>query len=87
MFAYFHGMLKGGAAIYYDEEIEVETLETREGFTKVEITFQNEVHREKNYKFNKFFSFGFVKKIGIKNCPRYPNFRGNSYDCFVSICR
>ncbi|NMA87032.1 MAG: chemotaxis protein, partial [Tissierellia bacterium] len=64
MFAYFHGMLKG-AAIYYDEEIEVETLETR-GFTKVEITFQNEVHREKNYKFNKFFSFGFVKKLELK---------------------
>src|SRR5699024_6515398 len=61
----FHGMLKG-AAMYYDEEIEVDTLETREGFTRVEITFQNEIYTEKSYKFNKFFSFGCIRKLELK---------------------
>ena len=65
MFPYFHGMLKG-AAMYYNEEIKVNTLETKEGFTKVEITFQDEIYKEKNYTFNKFFSFGFVKKLELK---------------------
>lgn len=65
MFAYFHGMLKG-AAIYYDEDIKVETLETRESFTKIAITFQEEIHSQKVYRFNKFFSFGFIKKLETK---------------------
>ena len=65
MFAYFHGMLKG-AAIYYDEEIKVETLETKENFTKVSIIFQEEIYREKSYGLNKFFSFGFIKKLETK---------------------
>lgn len=65
MFAYFHGMLQG-AALYYGEEIEVETLETRENFTKIAISFQDEIYREKTYGFNKLLSFGIFRKLESK---------------------
>lgn len=65
MFAYFHGMLKG-AALYYNEEIEVETLETRENFMKIAITFENEIYEKKTYRLNKILSLGSFKKIETK---------------------
>lgn len=65
MFGYFHGMLKG-AAIYYDEDIEVEILETSKGFTKIAISFEEDIYSQKAYKFNKFFSFGFIKGLETK---------------------
>lgn len=68
MFGYFHGMLEG-AAKYYKEDIQVETLEKSDGYTKISITFQEEVYNKKVYGFNKFLSFGFIKnfegKIGL----------------------
>src|SRR5690554_47471 len=36
MFGYFHGMLEG-AAKYYKEDIQVETLEKSDGYTKISI--------------------------------------------------
>lgn len=65
MFAYFHGMLKG-AALYYDEDIHVEVLETNSGFTKIAIDFEEEIYSKKDYKFSKLFSFGFIKKLETK---------------------
>lgn len=65
MFGYFHGLLQG-ASNYYNENIDVEVLEEREGFSKVCITFQDEVYSKKVYKLNKLFSFGFIKNFEVK---------------------
>ncbi len=62
MFSYFHGMLEG-AAKYFNEEIKVETLEKTEDFTKIAITFSEEIYYQKKFKFNKALSFGFIKSI------------------------
>lgn len=65
MFGYFHGMLEG-ASKYYEEDIKVEILEKDQGFTKISITFQEEIYNKKVYKLNKLLSFGFVKDFGAK---------------------
>lgn len=68
MFAYFHGMLEG-ASKYFKEDIQVETLEKGDSYTKISITFPEEVYNRKVYRLNKFLSFGFIKgfeaKIGL----------------------
>ncbi len=62
MFPYFLGMLEG-AAMYFDEKIQVETLEKTNSFMKVAITFPNEIYLQKNFPFNKILSLGFIKSI------------------------
>ncbi len=62
MFAYFHGMLEG-AAMYFKEDIKVETLEKTGDFTKIAITFPEEIYLEKKYLFNKALSLGFIKSV------------------------
>lgn len=62
MFSYFHGMLEG-AAMYFKEDIKVETLEKTEDFTKISITFPEEIYLEKKYLFNKVLSFGVLKSM------------------------
>lgn len=68
MFGYFHGMLEG-ASKYYKEDINVETLEKQNNFTKISITFPQEIYNKKTYKLNRLLSFGFIKsfeaKVGI----------------------
>lgn len=65
MFGYFHGMLEG-ASRYYGEDIQVDTLEKDDGITVVSITFEEEIYNKKVYNFNKFLSFGFIKKLELK---------------------
>lgn len=62
MFPYFHGMLEG-AAKYFKEDINIETLEKTEDFTKISITFPNEIYYQKKFRFNKALSFGFMKNM------------------------
>ncbi|WP_313755653.1 heme NO-binding domain-containing protein [Tissierella sp.] len=62
MFPYFHGMLEG-AAKYFKEDIIVETLEKTENFTKIAITFTEEIYYQRKFRFNKLLSFGFIKNI------------------------
>lgn len=62
MFAYFHGMLEG-AAMYFNEDIKIETLEKTKSFTKLAISFPNEIYVEKNFGLNKALSLGFIKSI------------------------
>lgn len=62
MFPYFHGMLEG-AAKYFKEEIKVETLEKTADFTKIAITFSEEIYYQKKYRLNKALSFGFIKNM------------------------
>ncbi|WP_406242769.1 heme NO-binding domain-containing protein [Tissierella carlieri] len=62
MFPYFHGMLEG-AAKYFKEDINIETLEKTEDFTKISITFPDEIYYQKKFRFNKALSFGFMKNM------------------------
>ncbi|MGJ0846827.1 heme NO-binding domain-containing protein [Tissierella praeacuta] len=62
MFPYFHGMLEG-AAKYFKEDITVETLEKTEDFTKIAITFTEEIYYQRKFIFNKLLSFGFIKSM------------------------
>lgn len=65
MFPYFHGMLEG-AAKYFKEDILVETLEKTNDFTKIAITFPEEIYLEKKFIFNRALSLGFMKNFEAK---------------------
>lgn len=62
MFSYFHGMLEG-AAKYFKEDIKVETLEKTNDFTKISITFPQEIYYQRKFRFSKALSFGFIKNM------------------------
>ncbi|WP_077368148.1 heme NO-binding domain-containing protein [Anaerosalibacter sp. Marseille-P3206] len=62
MFSYFHGMLEG-AAKYFGENIEVETLEKTNDFTKIAITFSEEIYYQRKFRLNKILSLGFIKNM------------------------
>ncbi len=65
MFGYFHGMLKG-AAKYFNESINVEVVEKTQTFTKIHITFTEQIYEYKKYRINKLLSLGFIKGFEIK---------------------
>jgi len=65
MFDYFYGMLKG-AAKYFNEDIDVKEAERTNDFTRVLITFPEQIYEYKTYKFNKILSLGFIRKFEIK---------------------
>ncbi|MGF7060828.1 heme NO-binding domain-containing protein [Brassicibacter mesophilus] len=65
MFGYFHGMLEG-AAKFYNENITVETIEKTDDFTRIHITFAEQIYYFKKYRFNRLLSFGFIKKFELK---------------------
>ncbi len=65
MFGYFHGMLKG-AARYYNENINVDIVEKSDDFTKIHITFPEQIYDFKQYRISKLLSFGFIKKFEAK---------------------
>lgn len=62
MFSYFLGMLEG-AAIYFKEDIEVDTLEKTDDFLKLAITFPEEIYYKRNFIFNKALSLGFINNM------------------------
>lgn len=65
MFGYFEGMLIG-ASQFYNEKIDIETIEKTKDFMKIHITFPEEIYEHKDYKFNKALSFGFIKNLETK---------------------
>lgn len=65
MFGYFHGMLRG-AAKYYNENINIDVVEKSEDFTKIHITFPEQIYFHKKYKINKLLSLGFMRKFEAK---------------------
>ncbi len=65
MFGYFRGMLEG-ASKFFNEDIQVETLEENDGFLKISITFEEEIYNKKDYPFNKILSLGFIKNFEAK---------------------
>lgn len=62
MFSYFHGMLEG-AAKYFKEDIEVETLEKTDDFLKLAITFPEEIYYKKKFILNNALSLGFINNM------------------------
>lgn len=62
MFPYFHGMLEG-AAKYFKEDIKVDIIEKTDTFTKIGITFPQEIYIQKRFMFNKALSLGFIKSM------------------------
>ena len=62
MFPYFIGMLEG-AAKYFGENIEFETLEKTDNFLKLSITFPQEIYYQRNFMLNKALSLGFIKNM------------------------
>lgn len=62
MFEYFMGMVEG-AANYYKEDIQIETLERKDDFTKIAIRFSEEIYYEKKFLLNNLLSFGFIKNL------------------------
>ena len=65
MFSYFLGMLEG-AAKFFNEDVDVKTLERSDDFLKLSITFPEEISFEKNFVFNKLLSLGFIKSMEAK---------------------
>lgn len=65
MFSYFHGMLEGSAK-YFKEDIKVDVLEKTSTFTKIGITFPEEILYHKKYLFNNALSLGFIKSMEAK---------------------
>jgi len=65
MFGYFHGMLEG-AAKFYKENITIDVVEKTNDFTKLHITFPEQIYFYKKYRFNRLLSLGFVKKFEFK---------------------
>lgn len=62
MFPFFLGMLEG-AANYFNEDIEVNVVEQKDDLMVISITFKEEIYYQKNFKFNKLMSLGFIKTM------------------------
>lgn len=62
LFGYFHGLLQG-AANFFNENIEINTIEKTDDSTKIHIKFEEPIYYFKSYKMNKLLSFGFIKSL------------------------
>jgi methyl-accepting chemotaxis protein len=65
MFGYFHGLIEG-AAKHFGEKIHVDVIEKSNDYTKINITFENQIYFKKKYPLNRFLSLGFIRKIETK---------------------
>lgn len=65
MFDYFIGMLEG-ACIYFNEKIKTEELSKASNELTLKLTFDKDIYYNRNYIFNRLFSFGFIKSFGVK---------------------
>lgn len=62
---YLAGMIKG-VSNYFKENIQVEVLNKSTGEIHLKLTFENEIHYTKRYRFNQILSLGFLKKSSYK---------------------
>ena len=65
MHHYLFGLINGVAA-YFNEKIQVEILDQKEGEVQLKLTFENEIQYTKKYPLNQMLSFGFIKNTSIK---------------------
>ncbi|SEN49301.1 Methyl-accepting chemotaxis protein [Amphibacillus marinus] len=66
MFSYLMGLLQG-AKLHFNEEIQIEELERKDGEMSIKLTFPYEVRCRKKYRFNQILSVGFIKDVGAKS--------------------
>lgn len=66
MFGYFHGLIQG-AADHFGETIVVDVIEQSTDYTKINITFENQIYFKKKYPVSRLLSFGgIVRTIEAK---------------------
>lgn len=65
MHHYLFGLING-VAHYFNEKIDVEMLEQKEGEVQLKLTFEKEIQYTKRYRISQFFSFGFIKSVALK---------------------
>lgn len=65
MFEYFLGMLEG-VGNYFNEKIQVEEISKTKTSLELKLIFNQDIHYNKEYKFNTLMSLGFIKNFGVK---------------------
>ncbi|MGF7146042.1 methyl-accepting chemotaxis protein [Anaerotaenia torta] len=65
MHHYLFGLING-VAHYFNEKINVQLLEQKEGEVQLKLTFEKEIQYTKRYRINQFFSFGVIKNVTMK---------------------
>lgn len=65
MFDYFLGLLEG-ACEFYKEKVDIDVLSKEGNQLKLKLTFEKDIYYVKKYRFNKFLSLGFLKRIELK---------------------
>lgn len=65
MFEYFLGMLEG-VGNYFNEKIQVEEISKTKTSLELKLMFNEDIHYNKEYKFNTLMSLGFIKNFGVK---------------------
>ena len=65
MFEYFLGMLEG-VGNYFNEKIQVEEISKTNTSLELKLMFSEDIHYNKEYKFNILMSLGFIKNFGVK---------------------
>ncbi len=58
--------LVSGVSNYFNEEIKVKEIESKENEVHFELTFEKDIQYTKKYRINQFLSFGFIKKVAVK---------------------
>ena len=62
---YLVGLLKG-VSKYYNEEINIEPIEEKQGEFRLKLTFEYQISYIKKYLFNRFLSFAIIKNVHLK---------------------
>ncbi|SHK00644.1 heme NO-binding domain-containing protein [Propionispora hippei] len=65
MFGYLRGLLAGAAA-YFKEDINLETVESSKEHIKIKISFPTPIRHTIHYRFNQWLSLGVFKSIAVK---------------------
>ncbi|MBN2794362.1 MAG: heme NO-binding domain-containing protein [Clostridia bacterium] len=65
MFPYFLGLVEG-VSKHFNEKIEVKELSRTNDTLELELTFEYETEVVKNYRLNRFLTFGFIKSTSLK---------------------
>ena len=65
MYHYLFGLING-VANYFNEKIEIETIDQKEGEINLKLHFDKEIRQIKKFKVNQLLSFGFIKSVAVK---------------------
>jgi methyl-accepting chemotaxis protein len=65
MYDYLHGLLLGAQA-HFNEVVTVKECTRRDGEMVLELTFPYVIRKNRNYRFSRFLSLGFIKRTDVK---------------------